>query len=101
MRSRRRQGLIALNVALLTLLSIVTLSPLAQGQSTTQPQGRGNGNYTMVGGQIVGGSPSVVYIVDSNNNEMVAVRWINNRLEGIGYRDLAADSKLKPQGGPR
>jgi hypothetical protein len=101
MRSPRRQGLIALNVTLLTLLAIVTLAPLAQGQGAAQPGARVTGAYTMVGGQIVGGSPSVVYIVDANNNEMVAVRWINNRLEGIGYRDLAADSKLKPQGGPR
>jgi len=99
MRTPRRQGLIALNVTLLTLLAIVTLAPLAQGQG--QPATRVAGAYTMVGGQIVGGSPSVVYIIDANNNEMVAVRWINNRLDGIGFRDLAADSKLKAQGSPR
>jgi hypothetical protein len=100
MRARSRQGLIALNLALLTILAIMTFSPLAEGQPGAS---RARGQYSMVSGEITGGTPHVVYIFDSNNREMVAVRWNNSRrtLDGIGFRDLNADSKAVNQGGPR
>jgi hypothetical protein len=100
MRARHRQGLIALNLALLTILAIMTFSPLATGQPT---QVRARGQYSMVAGEITGGTPHVVYVTDANNREMIAIRWNNSRrtLDGIGFRDLNADAKAVNQGGPR
>ncbi len=103
MQDRRRTTLIALNVTLLTLVAIVTFAPMTSASSAQVSNTRPRGEYSMVGGQITGGTPSVVYIVDSNNDEMVALRWNNGRslLEPIGFRDLAADAKVQNQGGPR
>lgn len=55
---------------------------------------RGAGQYTMVGGRTEGSTAKVVYIIDSQNKELLAVRWNQgqNRLDGIGYRSLAQDA---------
>jgi len=99
-RVRQRHALVALNVTLLTLVAIVTFAPISQAQPTSS---RARGDYSMVAGEISGGRPFVTYIFDASNNEMVAVRWNSSRnlLDGIGYRDLEADSKIQNQGGPR
>lgn len=100
MSDTHRRGLIALNIVLLALVAVVTFAPLSSAQPATN---RARGEYTVVGGQIVGGTPSVIYIFDSNNDEMVALRWNNSRsqLEPIGFRDLNEDGMTTNQGGPR
>jgi hypothetical protein len=50
----------------------------------------------MVAGQIQGGgSASAIYISDSINEEIVAVRWnqSRNELDGIDYRSLVEDAQ--------
>ena len=98
--ANHRRALVALNLTLLTLVAVVTFAPLTSAQVATN---RARGEYSMVGGQITGGTPSVIYIIDSNNDEMVALRWNNGRslLEPIGFRDLTSDVKIQNQGGPR
>lgn len=100
MSDRHRRGLIALNVVLLTLVAVVTFAPLTNAQPATN---RARGEYSMVGGAITGGNINVVYITDSNNDELVALRWNNGRsqLDPIGFRDLASDAKTDNQGGRR
>lgn len=80
--------LLALNAALLILLGAVTFGSMAQGQA------RGRGEYTMVAGGAQGADAQVVYVVDVSNQEMIAVVFNPNAktLEGIGYRNLAADA---------
>jgi hypothetical protein len=95
MEHRPRRALIVLNVCLLGVLGVVTLAPSA----TAQRQGnRARGEYTMVAGEIQGGSAAVIYVVDTANEEMVALRWAESAkaLEGIGYRDLQADASAQP-----
>lgn len=91
----RRRGLIALNVGLLALVGALTLAPHAGAQ---RAGARAPGDYTMVSGRIVGGSTNVVYILDANNQEMVAVRWnpTTKSLDGVGFRDLSADAQMQP-----
>ncbi len=86
-RSNQRP-LIALNVALLVVLAVVALAP------TVGAQIRRRGEYTMVPGGVNGLVPSAVYIVDSTNQELIAVNYDYNskQLKGIGYRNLAADA---------
>jgi uncharacterized protein (UPF0333 family) len=82
------RGLIALNAALLVLLGVVTFGSIAYGQA------RGRGEYTMVAGGAQGADAQVIYIVDVANQEMIAVVFNPNAktLEGVGYRNLAADA---------
>jgi hypothetical protein len=97
MKSSHRRGLILLNAGLLAVLGAVTLAPrsVAQGQGSAQ---RARGEYTLVAGRIIGGSTHAVYIIDTANQEMVAVRWNEGQkgLDGIGYRNLAADAQAQP-----
>ncbi len=97
--SRRHSGLIAINLALVAILAVITLLPTdAEAQ-----QRRARGDYTMVAGEVQGLTEAAIYIVDSNNSEMVALRWDNSRrsLAPIGFRDLAADSRAARGGRTR
>jgi hypothetical protein len=80
--------LLALNAGLLVLLGAVTFGSIALGQA------RGRGEYTMVAGGAQGSDAQVVYVIDVSNQEMVAVVFNPDQktLEGVGYRNLAADA---------
>lgn len=87
----RLSALVALNAALVA----VTLAGLYAPRATAQGgSARARGNYLMVSGHASGVSGNVVYIVDSVNQELVALRYLRapGRLEPLGYRNLAADS---------
>jgi hypothetical protein len=92
-----RRGLIAINAALLATLAAVSFAPLATGQPVAT---RGRGQYTMVAGRTISGGAAAVYIVDSSNNEMVALRWDQGKqaLQGLGYRNFAGDGLSSPPG---
>lgn len=98
MRSSSQRGVLALNIVLLAVLALVVVTRDA-GAGAGQPQ-RARGQYTMVGGDIVGGNTNAIYVLDSVNQELVAIRWSESqkRLEGIGYRDLAADARASGSG---
>lgn len=91
---RVSRGLVALNVALALGLALVTLAPSADAQRAA----RARGDYTMVAGAINGSTSHAIYIVDGANQEMVALRWneSSKSLDGIGFRDLAADVTARP-----
>ena len=89
-RPSAQRGLIALNVILLGVLGAVTLAPGASAQDRRQM-----GEYTLVGGSAQGVTGNVVYILDSANMELIAVRWDQTRkwVTGVGYRNLRTDRK--------
>ncbi len=82
------RSLLAINAALLGLLALVSFAPAVGAQ------GRGRGDYTMVGGGANGTNSAVVYIIDAANQEMIAATFnVNTRvLDGVGYRNLAQDA---------
>ena len=82
------RSLLAINAALLGLLALVSFAPAVGAQ------GRGRGDYTMVGGGANGANSAVVYIIDAANQEMIAATFnVNTRvLDGVGYRNLAQDA---------
>jgi hypothetical protein len=96
LRGGRRRGLLILNASLLAALALLTWGPLAVGQNA-QP-GRARGDYTMVAGKTISGGPSAVYIVDSANQELVALRWdqAKQQMVGMGYRSLTGDARSIP-----
>ena len=82
------RALVALNAVLLALLAVVTLAPSVDAQA------RARGSYTMVAGRAPGAEAAVVYIVDTINQELIAVNYNanTNQIDGVGYRSLAADA---------
>ena len=100
----RAAKLVVLNAALAAMLAVLIWLPApAGGQPTTGVPAAGGstrarGTYTMLAGKPRSGSGSVVYLVDSGNQEAVAVRWSESRniLEGVGYRNLARDIGQTP-----
>ncbi len=96
----RRRALAGLNIGLLIVLVAVALAPGARGIGGASAQPRTRGQYVMVSGRIDGAtrngaSGDALYIVDSSNQDMIALRWnaTTRTLEGMGYRDLAEDAR--------
>ncbi len=81
-------ALIALNAVLLGVLATVTFAPPASAQV------RARGAYTMVAGGANNVQSSVVYIIDTVNQEMTAMTYdsASRSVKGLGYRNLAADA---------
>ncbi len=97
-RQNLRLPLVCLNLALLALLAVLTLAVPATAQNSGQPGARAAGVYTLLAGRSTAGGPSVIYVIDTTNNEVVALRWDQSRqvLNSIGYRNLAADMRITP-----
>jgi hypothetical protein len=93
--SRPSTKLIMINAGLLLLLGVVTLAPSSNAQRSAS---RARGEYTMLSGRATGSSAHVVYILDTSNQDMVAVRWNDSTkaLDNIGYRDLKEDALASP-----
>jgi hypothetical protein len=94
--SPARRRLIAANFVLFAILLVVMIIPRAGADS--QPTGRARGNYTMVSGRIQGNTTHGVYILDSANQELVALTWERgqNRFNApVGYRNLIQDGKFQ------
>lgn len=83
---------IAVNAVLLAALALVTLQPAATAQPAPASE-RPRGQYLLVGGDLATGSSNAVWITDTVNQELLAVRWdtSRNRLQGLGYRNLRSD----------
>ncbi len=81
------KGLVLLNGLMLVILAAMTFAPTAEAQQ------RFRGKYAMVSGRAQGSVPYLLYIVDQNSRQMVAVRYNvqQNLLEGMGYADLVKD----------
>lgn len=96
----RRTGLVALNLLLLAVLGAVTLAPRLEAQSMRGEfqNPRVRGEYAIVGGDTLGETSSTVYVLDSANRELVALRWNESTksLEGVGFRDLVRDANSDP-----
>jgi len=95
------RGLWALNIALLAVLAAVTLGGSLQARA--QAQARGRGDYTMVAGGVNGSEVAAVYIADVANQEIIAMVYNQQTkvLDGLGYRNLAADAASVQRGRTR
>ncbi|MEM0982325.1 MAG: hypothetical protein AAGI17_00075 [Planctomycetota bacterium] len=87
---RAQRVLSPLNIGLLLAAAGLGLANLAGAQ---QQPARSPGNYLLVGGQINRGDSNGIWVVDTNNRDMVLLRWQqgNTGFEGLGYRSLAND----------
>lgn len=99
-RPKKLSGLVALNLLLLGVLGAVTIVPKLEAQSMRgdMQNPRVRGEYALVGGQSLGDTADTIFVLDSANREMVALRWneSNKSLEGVGFRDLVRDANSDP-----
>ncbi|MFG0292276.1 MAG: hypothetical protein ACIAQF_04150 [Phycisphaerales bacterium JB065] len=81
------KGLITLNVLLIVMLVLVSLGP---SETNAQNANRARGQYTAIGMKVTGSDSDAIVLVDSNNQELVALRWDSSRrsLVGIDYASL-------------
>jgi hypothetical protein len=91
-RSLQLAALLAANACAFWFL----VTPASSQQVIRPGDLRARGEYTMVAGKTSsGGSTDTVYIVDSANQEVVALRWDQTKkiLNGVGYRSIQADAR--------
>jgi hypothetical protein len=98
MSKSRYRGLIGLNICLLVVLALITLTPGAQAR---QAASRPHGQYAMVSAQVQGQTEAAIVVVDAANEEMAALKWDRSRrvLTPIGYRNLRQDAQLRERQG--
>ena len=92
-RARRTPPVLYINVVLIALILGVALAPKAGARQPDRPRGA----YSMVAGTIQGGNNDVLYVIDSINQELVAVSWDTARgnLSVVGHRNLANDARQR------
>lgn len=96
-RSGVSRGLLALNGVLAAALG----TGLVMSHSAAQPTAaRPRGEYTMISGKPQGQTINQIYILDSVNQELVALRWDQSRrvLAVVAHRSLTQDRAMP---GPR
>ena len=83
-----RGGLIALNLLLLAIFAAVSFVPETIAQTPK------SGNYISVPAKSNGITSGIVYILDTDNQELAAVTWDhnNNRIATLGYRNIKSDA---------
>ena len=83
-----RSGLIALNLLLLAIFSAVSFVPESIAQTPK------SGHYISVPAKTNSITSGIVYILDTDNQELVAVTWDhnNNRIATLGYRNIKSDA---------
>jgi uncharacterized lipoprotein YajG len=97
-KSTSRNGVIALNVLLIAVLTAIVFVPTSNAQPTGSFSPAMANAYLAVPSVASGMSTGVVYIVSTNQREMVAVAWNQNRnkIMTLGYRNIAADAQSVP-----
>ncbi len=89
--TKSQRVLVAVNMALLAALALASMTR-GQAAAGNQPQ-RGRGQYVAVPAKAQGLSTGVLYIADTANEELLALRWDKGTgtFEVVGFRDLVND----------
>lgn len=69
-------------------------APAAGGAGGAAAAPRAHGQYLMLSGRVQGANTNALYLIDTANQELVALKWNRSagRLEALGYRSLQADA---------
>lgn len=84
-------GLIALNLALVVILALVTFAPSVQASGAAAAAG----DYMIVGGRINGATSNAVYILDQRTGALMCFLYDRStkKLKGLSVRSVANDAK--------
>jgi hypothetical protein len=86
MKSKLVWALVALNVMLAAALALRWMKPqnaMAAGQAGGRP-----GDYIMVPAEVVGGSSTLIFVVDTSNNQLSGMAVEQNQLLALPPIDL-------------
>jgi len=88
MKSRLVWALVALNAVLVAALAVRWMKPqtalAAQGAAAARP-----GDYIMVPAEVVGGSSTLIFVIDTSNNQLSGMAFDQNQLKALPPIDLA------------
>jgi hypothetical protein len=85
MRSKTLWALIALNVMLVALLVTRWMKPqTAMAQAAPRP-----GDYIMVPAEVIGGTSSLIFVIDTSNNQLSGIAFDQNNLVALAPIDLS------------
>jgi hypothetical protein len=84
MKSRIVWALVALNVVLVATLAVRWMKPqTAMAQAAARP-----GDYIMVPAEVVGGSSTLIFVIDTSNNQLSGMAFDQNQLQALPPIDL-------------
>lgn len=90
------KGLIALNLALLAILALVSFAPPATaGGGGGAGASAVVGEYVMVGGTVQGSTSNAVYVLDQSTGTLIGLMYDRStrRLRGLGIRNVKTDDR--------
>ncbi len=87
-KASSRNGVLALNIVLVSILCIVVLVPQSEAQLS------GESTYIAVPSEANGLTTGAVYILNTSRQELVAVAWNRNKnkIMPLGYRNISIDA---------
>lgn len=96
MKSKLVWALVALNVVLAGALVARWMKPqTAMAQAAARP-----GDYIMVPAEVVGGSSTLIFVVDTSNNQLSGLAFDQNNLVALPPLDLTRVFQAGAAGGP-
>ena len=97
MKSKLVWALVALNVTLAASLAVRWMKPQTAmaAQAAARP-----GDYIMVPAEVVGGSSTLIYVVDTSNNQLSGIAFDQNQLVALPPLDLNRVFQAAAAGGP-
>jgi hypothetical protein len=96
MKSRLVWALVALNLLLAGALVTRWMKP-----SNVMAQAARPGDYIMVPAEVVGGSSTLIYVVDTSNNQLSGIAYDQNQLVALAPIDLTRVFDQRAVGGGR
>lgn len=96
MRSKTLWALVALNVMLVALLVTRWMKPnnAMAAQAAARP-----GDYIMVPAEVVGGNSTLIYVVDTSNNQLSGLAFDQNKFQALAPIDLTRVFQAGAPGG--
>ena len=96
MRSKTLWALVALNVMLVALLVTRWMKPnnAMAAQAAARP-----GDYIMVPAEVVGGNSTLIYVVDTSNNQLSGIAFEQNNMIALPPIDLTRVFQAGAAGG--
>lgn len=96
MKSRLVWALVALNVVLVATLVTRWMKPQTAiaAQAAARP-----GDYLMVPAEVVGGSSTLIFVVDTSNNQLSGLAFDQNNLAALPPLDLTRVFNARAEGG--
>ena len=98
MKSRLVWALVALNVVLVAALVTRWMKPQT---AMAQAQAARPGDYIMVPAEVVGGSSTLIFVVDTSNNQLSGMAFDQNQLVALPPIDLTRVFNERAVGGGR